>query len=284
MRTGCVLWVAGASLLFFQQVCGRTVVDIQKALDKKYINAKALCSGGLQLDYSVSNLLSDSLYVTIPAGWRFNSDAGKSDYQDILMTRREVLAMKPKETKRFNIRGFCCEASKSGPKAGVPYTSGKMADSSLVLLARYLNSNPIDQNTQQYAVWAISDQKETANITHKNDSLAGMLRAFVSGLKGEPLPWYTLLKKAVVTAYGDVNDYPVRFKANIPYAVARECYSYCYIVDDKGNTVSEIFGKWLLPQGSDYSASFNVANLKKGEYRLILESKEAALFEKSFRI
>jgi len=242
MRTGCVLWVAGASLLFFQQVCGRTVVDIQKALDKKYINAKALCSGGLQLDYSVSNLLSDSLYVTIPAGWRFNSDAGKSDYQDILMTRREVLAMKPKETKRFNIRGFCCEASKSGPKAGVPYTSGKMADSSLVLLARYLNSNPIDQNTQQYAVWAISDQKETANITHKNDSLAGMLRAFVSGLKGEPLPWYTLLKKAVVTAYGDVNDYPVRFKANIPYAVARECYSYCYIVDDKGNTVSEIFG------------------------------------------
>lgn len=284
MRTGCVLIAVGAGLLFLQQAYGKTVVDIQKALDKKYISAKALCGGGLQLDYSVSNLLNDSLYVTIPAGWRFNSDAGKSDYQDILMTRREVLAMKPKETKRFNMKGFCCEATKAGPKAGVPYTSGKMADSSLVLLARYLNSNPIDQNTQQYAVWAVSDKKETANITHKNDSLAGLLRAFVSRLKGEPLPWYTLLKKAVVTAYGDVNDYPVRFRANIPYTVARECYSYCYIVDEKGNTVSEIFGKWLLPQGSDYSASFNVANLKKGEYRLILESKEASLFEKSFRI
>lgn len=284
MRTGFVLFAVGTGFLFSQQAYGRTVVDVQKALDRKYISADALCSGGLQLDYRVSNLLNDSLYVTIPAGWRFNSDGGKSDYQDILMTRREILALKPKETKHFNMKGFCCEATKSGPKAGVPYTSGKMADSSLVLLARYLNSNPIDQNTQQYAVWAISDQKETANITHKNDSLAGMLRAFVSGLKGEPLPWYTLLKKAVVTAYGDVNDYPVHFRANIPYAVARECYAYCYIVDDKGNTVSAIFGKWLLPQGSSYTASFNVANLKKGEYRLILESKEAYLFEKSFRI
>ncbi len=284
MRTGFVLFAAIMELLYSQQAYGRTVVGVQKALEKKYISARALCSGGLQLDYHVSNLLNDSLYVTVPAGWRFNSDGGANDYQDILMTRPEILALKSKETKRFNMKGFCCEAGKPGPKAGVPYTSGKMADSSLVLLARYLSSNPIDQNTQQYAVWAISDQKETANITHKNDSLAGMLRAFVSGLKGEPLPWYTLLKKAVVTAYGDVNDYPVRFRANIPYTVARECYSYCYIVDAKGNTVSEIFGKWLLPQGSDYTTSFDVANLKKGEYRLVLESKEAPLFEKSFRI
>ena len=284
MRTGFVALALGTCLLFMQQAHSRTVVDVQKAIDKKYISAKALCSGGLQLDYHVSNLLNDSLYVTIPAGWRFNSDAGASDYQDILMTRREILALKPKESKRFSLKGFCCEASKSGPKAGTPYTSGKMADSSLVSLARYLSSNPIDQNTQQYAVWAVSDRKETANITHSNDSLAAMLRAFVSGLKGEPLPWYTLLKKAVVTASGDVNDYPVRFRASIPYAVAKECYSYCYIVDEKGHTVSGIFGKWLLPQESTYTASFNVTNLKKGEYRLILESKEASLFEKSFRI
>lgn len=283
MRTGFTLCIA-AALFVTQQAYSRTVVDVQRALDKKYISAKALCTGGLKLDYNVSNLLNDSLYVTVPAGWRFNSDGGKNDYQDILMTRSEVLAMRPKETKRFNMKGFCCEAMRSGPMAGVPYTTGKMADSSLVLLARYLNSNPIDPNTQQYAVWAVSDRKETANITHANDSLAGVLRTFVSGLKGEALPWYTLLKKAVVTAHGDVNDYPVRFRATIPYTVARECYSYCYIVDEKGNTVSEIFGKWLQPQGSDYTASFNVVNLKKGEYKLILESQKSSLFEKSFRI
>lgn len=284
MKRWLVSFIACVGIVFPEVMESRIVVSLEKALDKRYIKANALCAGGLELNYTLTNLQNDSLYISVPAGWRFNSDAGKNDYQDILMTRQEILAIKAKETKRFSLKGFCCEASKAGPVAGVPYTIGKMADSSLVLLARYLNGNVIDQNTQQYAVWAISDQRETANITHKNDSLAGLLRSFVAGLKGEPLPWYTLLKKAVVTARGDISDHPVRFKASIPYAVARECYSYCYIVDDKGNTVSEIFGAWLLPQGNDYAASFNVAGLKKGQYRLILENREAPLFEKSFKI
>ena len=284
MKRGFILFAICVGSMFPQALEASKTVTLQKALEQRYISANALCTGGLELRYTVSNLLNDSLFVSVPAGWRFNSDAGKSDYQDILITRQEVLVMKARETRRFTMKGFCCEASKSGPVAGVPYTAGKMADSSLVFLARYLNSHPIDPNTQQYAVWAVSDRRETANITHKNDSLAGELRSFVAGIKGEPLPWYTLLKKAVVTASGDVNDYPVRFNASIPYAVARECYSYCYLVDAKGNTVSEIFGKWLQPQGNDYRASFNVAGLKKGEYRLILESKEASLFERSFKI
>lgn len=284
MRTVRIMIAICIGSFFPAPAAGGTIVSLQKALEQHYVTAKAVCNGGLELNYAVSNLLNDSLYVKIPAGWRFNSDGGKSDYQDILMTRQEILALKSKETKRFDVKGYCCEATKAGPKAGVPYTAGKMADSSLVFLARYLNTNPIDGNTQQYAVWAISDLKETANITHKNDSLAGLLRNFVSGLKGEPLPWYRLLKKAVITRYGDVQDYPVRFKASIPYVVSRECYSYCYIVDAKGNTVSEIFGTWLQPKNTQYDASFNVAGFKKGDYKLVLESKEAALFEKSFKI
>ena len=148
----------------------KTRVSLQKAFDKKYITAKAICKGGLELDYSVTNLLKDSLLITIPAGWRFNSNAGKNDYQDILLAHEEFLTLRPKETKKFDIKGYCCEATKGGPQSGVPYTLGKMADSSLVTLARYLNCHKIDKNTEQYSVWAISDNKETANITSNNDS------------------------------------------------------------------------------------------------------------------
>lgn len=262
----------------------KTKVSLQQAFDKKYITAKAICKGGLELNYSVSNLLKDSLSISIPAGWRFNSNAGKNDYQDILMAHEQILVLKPKETKKFDIKGYCCEATKSGPVAGAPYTLGKMADSSLVLLALYLNASPLDENTEQYAVWAISDHKETANITANNDSIASLLRSFVAAVKREPLPWYTLLKRAYVSSAGTVNDHPVRFKADINYAVAETSYSYCYIVDAKGNKVSEIFGKWLHPDKSDYKANFNVAGLQKGEYKLILESKKEPLFEKSFKI
>jgi hypothetical protein len=262
----------------------KTRVSLQNAFDKKYIKAKAICKGGLQLDYSVSNLIKDSLIIIIPAGWRFNSDAGKNDYQDILVAHEEFLTLKPKETKKFDIKGYCCEATKGGPIQGAPYTLGRMADSSLVSLAKYLNTHKIDANTEQYSVWAISDGKATANITSNNDSIAALLRTFVAGVKGEPLPWYTLLKRVKITNMGDVQDHPIKFKADINYGISQTCYSYCYIVDKNGNKVSEIFGRWLHPENIDYKANFNVCNLKKGEYTLVLESKDAHLFEKKFTI
>lgn len=284
MNTKILIYGATLALLNFNTGVAKTKVSIQKAFEKKYITAKAICKGGLELDYTINNLLKDSLCITIPAGWRFNSNAGKNDYQDILMTHEEILVLKPKQTKVFDIKGYCCEATKSGPRQGAPYTLGKMADSSLVLLARYLNTHKIDSNTEQYSVWAISDGKETANITSNNDSIASLLRTFVATVKGEPLPWYTLLKRAKVTSNGEVHDHPVKFKADITYGISEICYSYCYIVDSKGYKVSEIFGKWLQPDKTDYQANFNVASLAKGEYKLVLEGKNAPLFEKVFKI
>lgn len=273
-------------IIFFliTQSHAKTRLSLQKAFDKNYITATAICKGGLELEYTVFNTLKDSILISIPAGWRFNSNDGKIDYQDILLAHQETLVLMPKQTKKFDIKGYCCEATKAGPKKGTLYTLGKLADSSLVSLARYLNCHQLDKNTEQYSVWAISDGKETANITSNNDSITSLLRAFVAKLKGEPLPWYTLLKRSNITNYGEVQDYPVRFKANIGYGVAQPCYSYCYIIDSNGHKVSQIFGQWLLPENINYRADFNVLGLKKGDYKLILEGNNTSIFEKSFKI
>ena len=284
MNTRAIITAVLVGCAFLQPLQSRTKVSLQQAFQKKMIKAKSICNGGLELNYSVSNLIKDSLFIVIPAGWRFNSDAGKNDYQDILVTHEEILTLKPKETKQFNIKGYCCEATKGGPIKGASYTLGKLADSSLVSLARYLNAHPFDKNSEQYSVWAISDKKETANITTNNDSVTTLLRNFVATIKGEPLPWYTLLRRATITANGNVNDYPIRFKATFNYSISKACYSYCYLMDAKGNKVSMIIGSWIYPENTTYKADFNVATLKKGDYKLILENKEAALFEREFRI
>jgi len=284
MKLKSLIFGTIVTLFFFNNVSAKTKVSLKEAFERKLISAKSICAGGLELNYSITNLIKDSLWITIPAGWRFNSDAGKNDYQDILITHDEILVLRSKEVKTFDIKGFCCEATKSGPQQGAKYTLGKMADNSLVALAQYLNDHPVDQNTQQYSVWAISDNKETANITSSNDSIANLVRSFVANVKGEPQPWYTLLKKSNVSQSGAIYDFPIRFKANITYSVAKTCYSYCYIIDEKGNTVSEIFGKWLQPENYDYKADFNVRGLKKGDYTLVLKNDKSALFEKSFSI
>ena len=284
MKVKPYIFGTAIAVLCFYTTIAKTKVTLKQAFDRKLITAKSVCSGGLELDYNVTNLIKDSLSITIPAGWRFDSDAGKNDYQDILITHDEILVLRSKETKIFHIAGFCCEATKGGPQKGAKYTLGKLADSNLVALARYLKVHEVDENTQQYSVWAISDNKETANITSNNDSIASLLRSFVSGVKGEPQPWYTLLKRANVSQSGTVNDLPIRFKATFNYVVAKTCYSYCYIIDEKGNKVSEIFGKWLQPENFDYNADFNVKGFKKGDYKLVLQNDKGALFEKSFKI
>lgn len=284
MNVKSLIFGITTSLFFYNNVSAKTKVSLKQAFEKKLISAKSICAGGLELNYSITNLIKDSLVITIPAGWRFNSDAGKNDYQDILITHDEILVLRSKEVKTFDIKGFCCEATKGGPQKDAKYTLGKMADNGLVALAQYLKEHPVDKNTQQYSVWAISDNKPTANITSNNDSIAALVRSFVAIVKGEPQPWYTLLKKSEVSQTGAIYDFPIRFKANITYAVAKTCYSYCYIIDEKGNTVSEIFGKWLQPENYDYKADFNVRGFKKGDYTLVLKNDKAALFEKSFSI
>src|SRR3954468_9198516 len=98
-----------AGILMTEALISRTVISLQKAFDKRYITANAICKGGLELNYSITNLLKDSLLIIVPAGWRFNSDAGKNDYQDIFVAHEEILALRSKETKKFDIKGYCCE-------------------------------------------------------------------------------------------------------------------------------------------------------------------------------
>lgn len=279
-RITFILMVVGG----LQALQGRVLVSVQRALDKKIITAKAACAGGLSVDYNISNLTKDSVCLMLPAGWRFNSDAGKSDYQDILVVHDQLFTLRPKENKTFKIDGYCCEATKHGPFQGVAYTTGKMADTSLVRLAAFLNAHSADKNAEQYAVWAISDNKPAAQITGQHDSIAMMVREYVAAMKHEQLPWYTLLKRMHIGADGTVQEYPVKLKATLSYSVPAPGYSCFYVLDESGRRVGQIKEQWLVPESSTYPVSLDVKSFAPGSYKLVLETKDAKLVEKDFDI
>lgn len=260
----------------------KIVVDIDKALERKLIKAEVICKGGLSVDYKMKNQTKDSLQVVIPAGWRMNSV--KEEYQDILVTHEQILAMKQNEQKSFVIKGYCCEADHAGPVQGAKYETGKMAAVGLMMLARYLNDNKTDENTQQYAVWSVSNNKPTANITCKNDSLATLLRNFVAGIKGEPIPWYTLRKIVKISTYGDIHEYPIELKAKVDYHVDKECYAWFYVTDSLGNKQGIIVGQWLKPGANEYAVNVNMKDFKKGKYKIVLASREKEFISKEFEI
>ncbi|MGZ3885713.1 MAG: hypothetical protein ACXVDL_15820, partial [Bacteroidia bacterium] len=231
----------GALMLATLYAPAGTMVEIDKALEKKMVKAEVTCNGGLSVSYKLNNQTKEALDIIVPAGWRMNSV--KEEYQDILVTREQVLALKPREQKTVMIKGYCCEATHSGPVKGAKYEPGKLAEPHLVLLAKYLNAQHSDENTEQYAVWAISDKRPMANITGANDSLTTLLRNFVAVLKDEPIPWYTLQKRVRINNYGAINEHPVNLKATVNYAVDKTCYAYLYVLDELGNKVGAITGQ-----------------------------------------
>jgi hypothetical protein len=269
-------------LLCCSALHAKTVIGIDQAIEKKMIRTEVTCKGGLCVDYKIKNQTNDSLKLIVPAGWRMNSV--KEEYQDILVTQEQIFALGKGQQRTFEIKGFCCEASNSGPVKGLKYEQGKMADKNLVLVAMYLNAAKMDENTQQYAVWAVSNNKPTANIVGGNDSLTQELRHFVAKVKGEPVPWFTLQKRVKINSYGDIQEYPMQLKASVNYAVDKTCYAYFYVLDSLGHKVANITGQWLQPGNHDYAVNVNVRGLKKGKYKIVLAAENSEFINKEFEI
>lgn len=270
-------------LLGTSVVKSKIIVNIDKAIEKKWIKSEVVCKGGLCVDYKIKNQLNDSIQVLVPAGWRMNSV--KEEYQDILITHQQILTLGGIQQKIFELKGYCCEADHRGPVKGALYEPGKMADSNLVKIATFLNKYETDQNTEQYAVWAISNNKPTANITSKNDSLTTLLRHFVAGVKGEPIPWYTLHKIVKINTHGDINEYPVSLNAEVKYEVDKPCYAWFYITDSTGvNKFGIIKGQWLNQGNNDYTVNLNIKEFKKGVYKLVLASEDKEFISRYFEI
>ena len=77
-------------------------ITIDKAIEKKLIKTEVVCRGGLAVDYKIKNQTNDSLKIIMPAGWRMNSV--KEEYQDILVTQEQILALGKQQQKTFVIK------------------------------------------------------------------------------------------------------------------------------------------------------------------------------------
>ncbi len=261
-------------------------MNLQKAIDLKLVKAEAKSLGGYQgfcVKMNVKNLSPDSLTIFLEAGRRLNSLDDKN--QDILITQQEIIALKKLEEKAFNVKGYCCQANNHSPFAGAKYDVNKLADSNLVNLARYLSGAKFEANVEQQAIWAISDKKSTANIASANDSLLLPLKQLVANLKGEKLPWYSIITKTILYAGGDMKTYPLYLRGKLNYSNDKEDYVSLYVFDEKGLPVCEIKSQWLLPcSNKDYELNIPVKGLAKGKYSVELKTPEKQLAKQEFEI
>lgn len=261
-------------------------LNLQKAIDLKLVKVKATSLGGhagFCIQMQLTNLGKDSLVVLIEAGRRLNSLDEKD--QDILIVQQQVISLRRAEEKTFSVKGYCCQASKSAPKANARYDVNKLADSSLVKLARYLNLNIFDEDVEQQSVWAISDKHPAARITSKNDSLILPLRCFVADIKGEKLPWYTVVSRTYVYNSGAISVFPLLLKGKMQYSADKDSYITLSVLDEKGQQVCLEQNQWFKAASqADYNVALPVKGLAKGKYTIELKTPEKQLAKQEFEL
>jgi hypothetical protein len=270
-------------ILLVQAAPGR--LTLQQAIDKRMVKATARSTGGhggYCMQVTVQNLTRDSIIILIEAGRRLNSV--NDQQQDILVVKELTLALKKFETRSEPVKGYCCQASNASPSKNAAYHINTLADSSLVLLAKYLNTHPFEASAEQYAVWAISNNKPSANITSVNDSVVLPLRRFVAGIKKEILPWYTLEAVTQVNSLGGISTHPLILKGALEYANGGRHYGTCYVLNEKGMQVCTIKGGWLESTAGKILLSIPVAGLAKGSYKIELRTMDELLVCKEFKI
>lgn len=263
-----------------------TKLNLQKAIDLKLVKAKAQSLGGYQgycMNMNLKNLTGDSLLVVVEPGRRLNSLDDKN--QDILIIKEEVIMLGNFQDKWFKVKGYCCQASNHAPSQSAKYDINKLGDSSLVTLARYLNLSTFDSHVEQQAIWALSDKKPTANIASKDDSLLLPLRQLVANIKGEPVPWYTIISRTFVYQTGVMQNYPQLLRGKLNYSNDKDCFVTLYILDKNGTPVCQLKSEWLKACASkDYNLNVPIKGLAKGKYTIGLKTGEKELTKKEFEI
>lgn len=263
-------------LLFIPQFISAKKISIADAIKKKMITASPKGLGGhtgTVIEMTMKNNTNETLEIEIEPGRKFHPE--NPAMQDILVTRSQLIALKPLATQKIRISGMCCIAGNSSPSEGTNFRVGNMADSNLVKLARYINLNQLwEYHEAQDAVWIFSDDHKVTSVDVTDKKATGLLD-FVCTLKNVKKPEYTI----------DYEEIP-----NIPYSgkgVTVKGFFKCNITKPAGTLIMAIYdasGKEMSadempapPKTGVFNMEFqfSIKNYPPGKYygRVIIEGK-----------
>jgi hypothetical protein len=282
-----IITLLSLALVLFAFSSIDTSISLQQAIDNNFVKVKIKSLGHYQGESTVmeiQNLTKNDLNIKVEAGRKLI--AGKEEYQNLLVVRQEEILVKANSKASKKIVGFCCESDDRGPANDLAYGVNKMADTSLVKLANYINTNytQLSSNSVQQAIWAISNNHGSAAVGVANEKEMS-LKHLVCNLKGEPLPWYVIKQRIHQTPNGVIHLVNDSLYGKMAYSNGGWTYGKLNIYDAKDNAVLISIGGWLQP-GSNavYNVAIPIKNLGKGKYKLTLENDKQVFTQKEILI
>ena len=239
-------------------------VSFSDALQQQLITVESTSTGGLPekpLSLKIFNDSRKDLELTIPAGYIFRSQ--DSSEQDLITIQDRRLELSKKSNRIVNLPGMCIQAGHATPGKGSAYRPGGPAGGVLAKLIAYVNENRmLDPNTQ-YALWAVTDGEDLANIDNEE------LRKFTAGLLGKAAPSYALLHEATSAPPGRraFIPNPVLVRGTFEYRTEKDLLASFALYNEHGEKVVPFFSDQEQRRGGHrFRFSFEIRELPPGIY------------------
>lgn len=244
-------------------------ISIKDALDRGMISVAILGLGGHAdecLEVNIGNLSGNDLILSIEAGRGMVSE--DTTMQDILITKQYDFLLSSSEKAKLKVFGMCMKAHRRSPQKNSRFRVGKMADSLLVQLARFIDKYNYRNGTSQNAVWVLSDGNPMESMhAEGNDPNARKLLELMHKLTKRPVPWYTLEyeQDTVVLFTGKAK----KLHCNYEYYVPNNSMVTVGVYKEDGHLHTILFSqKPHSPGRYDLPLVMDVSKWKKGNYFL----------------
>ncbi|MGQ0827101.1 MAG: hypothetical protein ACT4ON_01775 [Bacteroidota bacterium] len=227
--------------IFTNSLFANKCISVEDAAKKGLVKLSIKSRGGFTgevIEMNLQNNTNQKLDLNVEAGRRL--DSKNNSEQDILVTRSQEFFVNGKQSKTLMIYGMCCQAHNSSPKVNSIYSVGKLADSNLVKLANFLDTNKYYTNdAAQDAVWAVSDNESLGSIIGDDKKVVDALRKYVSEITGRPIPAYDIIYKQ--ESDRDVMGRANRIEGVFEYSVPADGSVTIGIYDEQGRLVQLLF-------------------------------------------
>lgn len=242
-------------------------MTIDEAAKKGFIKLNIKSKGGYTgkvIEMKIKNNSPSTLKLRLEAGRRL--DSKKQNEQDILVTEARELIVSGLKEQSTDINGMCCQAGNACPSVNAEYSIGFMADSNLIKLAKFIDSNKYyNENTAQQAVWCVSDGKSIAGIYGGDKKIVEQLRNYVSLITGQPIPPYNITYKE--SDNNSTIGHPFKIEGQFNYELNTTGHVTLAIYDVNGNMVQLIFQDIAHNRGAHIIYyTFRTKDLPSGTY------------------
>ncbi|MGZ5243157.1 MAG: hypothetical protein ACXWDO_01920 [Bacteroidia bacterium] len=169
-------------------------------------------------------------------------------YQNLIVTRENLVTLKPNEQKTVEIYAMCTEANDAAPGSETTYKLAPYAKEKLMKTAQHIARTKSNNVTGQNAIWVISNNRSLEEIIGPDTAETRNLQRFLAKLTGKKLPPPPSANNYITNYYAPPRA-EVSYTGNFTMSMYQQVSLTIALFNREGVVVRELYNNPAVPKG-----------------------------------